>query len=137
MCAYNRVKSNVLPAFSLIEVVIAMALLSLILLGMLSIFKQGYFASRKTQQRTIVYNLLREKIEAYSNWSSLDVLDGIPDGNVSNTVISNSEFFHNVYYMLSLAISDGPIPSNRLKRLNVTANWSGGNFSLNTLKADY
>lgn len=127
-------------SFSLIEVAIALALLALILGGMLEIFNRGFSSARKTRQRAVVYNLARGILEDYSDWDSLDGLDGSVDAVVTNGAYALNPAtitLNNVTYTPVLTISDGPTFPNKLKRTSLTVTWAGGSFTLNTLKADY
>lgn len=129
---------------SLIEVVIAIAILALISGGMLAVFDQGVVATRRTQQETAANSLARAFLEQYSNWNSLDILDGSSDGIVTNNTYTNPPApaaINNITYIPSLTISNGPINPTELKRLVITVSWTDGatprNMTITTLKANY
>lgn len=130
--------------FSLIEVAVAIALLALVFGGTLAVFNQGAIASRKTQQQAAAYGLARAFLEQYSDWNSLDILDGILDGAVTNNAYLNPPApaaLNNITYTPSLTVSDGPINPTQLKRLDITISWTDGviarSITIAALKADY
>lgn len=124
--------------FSLIEVAIALALLALFFGGMLGVFERGAMASRKTQERTVVHSLARAAFEQYAFWSALDGLDGATDGVVTNGAYALTvSTLNNITYTPILTITDGPISPLQLKQLSLTITWTGGTWTISTLKADY
>lgn len=130
--------------FSLIEVAVAIALLALVFGGTLAVFNQGAIASRKTQQQAAAYGLARAFLEQYSDWNSLDILDGSLDGVVTNNTYVNPPApatLNNIAYTPSLAVSDGPVNPTQLKRLDITISWIDGaiarSITIATLKANY
>lgn len=56
--------------FSLLEVIVATVILATITGTTVEILRQGYRASAESQNRTIAYNLAREKLEEYYGYSS-------------------------------------------------------------------
>jgi len=52
--------------FSLLEVMVSVVILSSITGAAIEIFRLGYRAAAESQNRTIAYNLAREKLEQYS-----------------------------------------------------------------------
>ena len=118
-------------SFSLIEVGIAMAVLALVLAGMIGIFSQGFYQSKKTQEFTVAYSLAREKLEEKFAW---------PVTNESTT-----ETFNDITYTINSVVSDGPCPSamagcppnNELDQLDVTVTWGVESITLSSFKADY
>ena len=145
MCGYNKfIARRCAKGFSLIEVAVAVALLALVFGGTLAVFNQGAIASRKTQQQAAAYSLARAFLEQYSDWNSLDMLDGSLDGAVTNNTYMNPPApatSNNILYTPSLTVSDGPINPTQLKRLDITVSWIDGamarNITITTLKADY
>lgn len=130
--------------FSLIEVAVAIALLALVFGGTLAVFNQGAIASRKTLQQAAAYGLARAFLEQYSDWNSLDILDGSLDGAVTNNTYTNPPApaaLNNITYTPSLTVSDGPINPTQLKRLDITISWTDGviarSITIAALKADY
>ena len=126
--------------FSLIEVSIAVLILALISGGMLEIFFQGFNAAKKSMERTTAYSLARGIIEEYSDWDTLDKLDGTYDGTVTNGVYTNPPnqvSLSGVSYTPTLTVADGPIHPDKLKQLTVTVSWGTESYTLTTLKADY
>lgn len=121
----NRKPKN---GFSLIEVAVALTLLALVSGGMLAVFNQGFAAARKTQQRTFVYSLAREKIEekfATNPW---------PAANETRLAVSGFAGFER-----EVVVSCPYLGFNDLARINVTVWWDNGARSqtLETLKANY
>ena len=138
----RQLRNNI--GFSLVEVAAAIALLAMVFGGTLAVFNQGAIASRKTQQQAAAYGLARAFLEQYSGWNSLDILDGILDGAVTNNTCLNPPApaaLNNITYTPSLAVSDGPINPTQLKRLDITISWTDGaiarSITIATLKADY
>ncbi len=130
-------------ALSLIEVCVSIVIVSIVLVSMLGIFSQGYWYLRKSRIKVAAYNLGRGITEIYSDWNTLDALDGTANGTVTNGTYTNppdNVTLNNITYTPSLAIFDGPGPDpNILKRLNITISWDGvaKNFTVTTLKANY
>ncbi len=142
-------------ALSLIEVCVAIVIVSLVLVSMLGIFGKGYQYLRKTRTRTGAYNLAKGIMEQYSNWTTLDALDGVSDSTVTSpatytdpapsTPDPSNPFdsipLNNVTYTPQLIISDVPIDPTRLKQINLTISWTEGavnrNVTIYTLKANY
>jgi prepilin-type N-terminal cleavage/methylation domain-containing protein len=129
---------------SLIEVGIAIAILAVFLLSLLGIFQQGYLYLLKAKLRVPAHNIARAVLETYLNWTALDSLDGVTNGNVTNGTYASppdpvtlSLFGKNYTYNVTLNISDGPLADvpHELKQLNVTVTYGGGSFSLYSLKA--
>lgn len=145
--------------FSLIEVVIAVAILATLVTGMLGTIGQGFLTGRNSQQITVAYSLAREILEEYSLWGNLDKLNSgscASDGLVTNNTYSpsnqpactqyvfNTITLNNIVYTPRLMISNGPCisgvpcpPSNELHQLNVTISWGTSSRSFTTLKANY
>ncbi len=130
--------------FSLIEVAIAIGVLTLLFGGMLAVFDRGALAARKTQQQAAAYNLARAFLEEYSDWNSLDGLDGSVDGMVTNGAYTNPPapaIINNITCTPTLTVSDGPLAPAQLKRLDIAIAWTDGTIARNivvtTLKANY
>jgi Tfp pilus assembly protein PilV len=129
---------------SLIEVVLAIALFMVILMGMLGIFDQGYVYLFKTKFRIPAYNLARAVVEEYYDWVLLDALDGTTNGTLVNgtydypgSPVTLNLFSSNCAFNISLNISNSTLNSTDLKQVRVTVDWPAGNFSLTTLKANF
>lgn len=144
MCGYNKLVMRGAKGFSLIEVAVAIALLALVFGGTLAVFDRGAIASRRTQQQAAAYSLARSFLEQYSDWNSLDILDGSLNGVVTNNTYVNPPApaaLNNIAYTPSLAVSDGPTNPTQLKRLDITVSWTDGaiarSITIATLKADY
>ena len=126
-----------IKSLSLIEVCVAIALLAMVLGSMVSLFGQGFMAGKKTKDKAIVYNLLREELENKSTKSlfPLTSSDNISWGNVTG--------FPGFARQVNCSAYPG-YPSN-LSMINVTVGWecnaTGGNCSKNmtvrTLQAIY
>ena len=117
--------------FSLIEVGTALAILVLILGGALAVFSQGFNIIDKSKKRTVAYNLAKEAMEEYSDWSSLP-----GNGNYTNPS-PYPAIINGVTYNVDLRISDGPIRPFELKQIDVTVSWGAESFTLTALKANY
>ena len=133
-------------SFSLIEVSTALLIVGLVIGGMLMIFGQGFYFANTTKKKVVAYNLAQEILEKYFDWEELDELDGNNDDTVTNDSYTNPPdpvTINNVTYTPRLTISDGPVSSlcdelkDKLKRIEVTVSWDGGNFTLVCLKAHY
>lgn len=132
--ALNPGKSGIrIKGFSLIEVVVAIAILSLLLGGMLTIFSQGFNAAKRTRNQAVAVNLARAAAEEYSSWGMANRTSGVyPLSDVN---------LNNVTYGRIIQISDGPVSPSQLKRLDTVISWPEGgttkNLTVSTLKADY
>lgn len=109
--------------FSLIEVSIALVVLSLIVVGMLQIFSQGSLYLKRSRERTVAYNLAKEAMERYFSPN--------PDPALYSAAVNN------ITYNVALNISDGPVEPSRLKQIDVTVSWGNDSYRLVSLKADY
>ncbi|MFH1768624.1 MAG: hypothetical protein ABH858_05655 [Candidatus Omnitrophota bacterium] len=123
--------SSAVKSLSLIEVAIAICILALISGGMLAVFHQGFTRLEKTQKRTGAYNLAREVMEEYSDWSSL------PPNGTYNNPLPYPALINGVTYNVDLTISDGPLQPASLKQISVDVSWNSENYTVETLKADY
>ncbi|MBU1044476.1 MAG: type II secretion system GspH family protein [Candidatus Omnitrophica bacterium] len=138
---YNKIKIKITcfsQGFSLIEVSLAILVLSIILSGSLKMFSQGHGLARKSKEKAVVYSLAREILEEYSDWSWLVARTGA--NPPSNGVYVNPPLTvtrNNVNYMPSLIISSGPLAASELKQLEVNVTWAGGSFQVKTLKGNY
>ncbi len=142
---------------TLIEAGIATVVFTLVLLSMLSIFGQGNLYLRKSRLRIVGYNAARGIVEQYFNWTggsySLDGLSGaagVVDQAYSNP--PNAVTVNSVSYAPTLTVDSAPCVTNQpgaqctggpplsnseLKQVDVTVTWSGGSFTITTLKANY
>ena len=123
----QKVYKGALAGFSLIEVMTAVVLLAMIGGGMLAIFGQGFITANKVQNQTIAYNLARESLEKYSDWSSVP-------GNGTYNEPPGSPFSS---FTRQVVISDGPIFPTELKQVTVTVSWGSRSQSFSTLVADF
>ena len=114
--------------FSLIEVVVAVVILTSVISVMIGIFWQGFNAGIKSQERTVAHNLAKGIMEQYSDWATLPAIGTYPIPPVT---------LNNITYTPQLAIAAGPIYPNELKRIDVTMSWRTENYTLTTLKANY
>src|SRR3990167_8904135 len=93
-------------SFSLLEVSIAMVIMSFILSGMLTIFGQGSIQKVKTKNTVASNNLAKAVMEQYLDWGQLDALDGNVDGRVTPGVYrKNLPSLNNVYYRAEIKTS--------------------------------
>ncbi|MCG2711379.1 MAG: prepilin-type N-terminal cleavage/methylation domain-containing protein [Candidatus Omnitrophica bacterium] len=123
---------------SLIEVSIAILVLSIIVGGSLSMFSQGHGLARKSQEKAAAHCLVREVMEEYSDWARLVARTGAnppANGTYVNPPLVVAR--NNVNYTPSLIISSGPLPAPELKQLEVNVTWAGGTFQVRTLKGNY
>ncbi len=111
--------------FSLIEIAVAIGILSLILGGMLSVYWQSTMVANRNKARMATYNLARAIIERYSDWNTLQ------------TVGSSTNFSFNINNITYNAVMQVNSVQPGLNRIIVTINWQQSTFILNTLKADY
>ena len=122
-----------IKGFSLIEVVVAIAILALLLGGVLAIFSQGFNAAKRTRNQAGAVSLARAAAEEYSSWESANRTSGTYNlGDVN---------LNNVTYGRTMQISDDPDFPGQLKRLDAVLSWPEGgttkNLTISTLKADY
>lgn len=118
-------------AFSLIEISVAILMLSLICSGVLGVISQGISYLQRSRERTTAYNLAREVIERYFQWSSLPA-----NGSYVNPA-PYPLTINNITYNVNLNISDGPVAPAVLKQVEVTVSWGTQQYDLITLKSDY
>lgn len=113
-------------AFSLIEIVIAIAILALILGGMTAIFSQGYLYLRKVRYKTIALALLQEKLEEESHWPPTSSSEGY--GSISGYADFRRE----------VTVSDYLYPG-QLKKVTVSVWWDSdkNSKSISTLVGNY
>lgn len=118
-------RKTVIRGFSLIEVAIAIVVLGLVAGTVISVFAAGAKAARKTQQQTIAYNLLREKLEEKFSWP--------PSSEALTTVTGFTDFQRQV------TVTSPYLGNANLARINVTVQWDAGlkNQTVETIKANY
>ena len=135
-----------IKGFSLIEVVVAIAILALLLGGVLAIFSQGFQVDKRARNQAIAVNLARAAAEEYSNWTKLTELDDTPwitphNGPVNDIYNLGEVNLNNVTYDRTIQIFSGPVSPGQLKRLEAVITWPEGgttkNLTISTLKADY
>jgi prepilin-type N-terminal cleavage/methylation domain-containing protein len=118
-------------AFSLIEISIAIVLISLIVSGTLGVFSQGFSYLKKYRERTVAYNLGREVMERYFTWP-------LPaDGTHSNPAPYYPVTLNNVTYNVNLTISPDPVYPTAMKQISVVISWGTQSYTLVSLKANY
>lgn len=117
--------------FSLIEVSIAIVLISLIVSGTLGVFSQGFSYLKKYRERTVAYNLGREVMERYSNWGSL------PANGTHSNPSPYPAILNKITYNVNLTILPDPVYPTVLKQINVVVSWGTQSYTLVALKANY
>ena len=118
------VRKRFLTGFSLIEISITLVVFILIFSGMLGIFAQGFSYLKESKERTIAYNLAREKLEGLP-WPPIPkVRAGV--GNFSG-------------FEREVAVTRPYLGYNNLAHIKVTVWWDAGTQSqaFDALKADY
>lgn len=96
-------------SFSLLEVSLALIIMSLMVSGMLTIFGQGSQQKVKTKDTTAAHSLAKETMEQYLDWGQLDALDGNSDGRVTPGVYTrNLPPINNVRYSVEIRTSRVP-----------------------------
>jgi prepilin-type N-terminal cleavage/methylation domain-containing protein len=125
--------------FSLIEVVVSVAIIASVISVMIGVFWQGFNVGRKSQERSAAYSLAVSAIEEFSSWSSLTARAGNPPVNGTYVNAPTSPVtFNNTVYTRNLVISDGSASyPNELKRIDVTVSWGTESYTLTTFKANY
>jgi len=132
---------------SLIESIVAIAVLVIIMAGALDIFDRGFSATVKTRERTVAYGLARELLEENTNWDALTELDANPWTGAKNGPENGNYTYptnltlNGVTYVRRIDVADGPLPglpyTDELKQLTATISWGTNSFSLMTLKANF
>ncbi len=124
MQKYSKIKG-----FTIIEVAVSIAVLSVILGGVLGMFWQGELSLKKSRENIAAYNLARERLEEYSD-VSLPV-----NGTATEDYNSITDY---PQFKRVTVVSDYAYPGE-LKRINVTIYWNAdlSMLSFETLKADY
>ncbi len=117
-------------AFSLIEMALAVAIFTIVGQGMLTIFWQGARVTYLNQQRAIVYNLAREKME-----EEYKILPW-PAVNEARAVVDPVLF---PGYERQVVVTVPYLGYNGLCLIRVNVWWDSGRQTsyLETLKADY
>ncbi len=124
MRKYSRIKG-----FTIIEVAVSIAVLSVILGGVLGMFWQGELSLKKSRENIAAYNLARERLEEYSN---------TPLASNGTTTEDYNFIVDYPQFKRVTVVSDYTYPGE-LKRINVTVYWNTdlSSLSFETLKADY
>lgn len=117
--------------FSLIEISIALVIMTLVAAGMLEAFSLGFGYLKKSQEREVIYSLAQEVMEGYFDWNTLP-----PNGNYTNPT-PYPAIINGASYDVRLNISDSPIQPAELKQIEVIVSRGTESYSLLTLKADY
>jgi len=113
-----------------------MLILTLVLTGMMQVFRQGFSISRKSKERSCAYDLTLRTMEEYSNWSALVALAG-SDPPTNGTYTPASVSLNGITYTRSIVVSNGPVYATQLKQIVATITWSGTSFSLQSYVANY
>ncbi len=124
MQKYSKIKG-----FTIIEVAVSIAVLSVILGGIMGVFWQGEISLKKSRENISAYNLARERLEEYSNTPLAS------NGAITEDYNSIADY---PQFKRITVISDYTYPGE-LKRINVTVYWNTdlSSLSFETLKADY
>ena len=104
-------------SFSLIEVIVSLAVLGLIFSGMIFIFNQGFIWTSKTKEEKDALMLATQTLEFFSSWQNLvNLTGGDPPTNGSYTLSPIT--IDNITYQRTLTISNVALSSD-LKRIVV------------------
>ena len=134
---------------SLVEVSVALAILSVLVAGMLGVLWQGAAASERSRKVTTAYDVARGATEAYTDWEMLDLLDGTLDAYVTDGTYQNpprtdlpalaAVTLDGVTYTPRLTVAPAPnvSPSAVAKQLTVTVSWGSGSIVVTSLKTTY
>ena len=146
--------------FSLIEMLMSLAVLLIALSSMFGVFFQGAKYLAKIKAELPAYTLARSTLERYLSWSILDSLDNVVNGTVTNgeyNATTNATRFPQVnltlftpsasanyatgIFIANVTNSTGQtVYPGRLKRVTARVSWFDGKnraFNLTTMKADY
>jgi len=116
----NKLSQN---GFSLIELMVAAAILSIAIFGIFQAFGTGFLEMFDTRDRTVATNYVQEKMEELKNADFDTVVD-----EVSSQIVGDIKFSRNV----NVEYIDGSTnlivaePTN-LKRVTTTVNWADRN----------
>jgi prepilin-type N-terminal cleavage/methylation domain-containing protein len=146
--------------FSLIEMLMSLAVLLIALSSMFGVFTQGVKYLARIKAELPAYTLARSTLERYFSWGVLDSLDTVVDGTVTNgeyNYTTNATLFPKVnltlftksasanytigIFIANVTNSTGQtMYPGRLKRVTARVSWFDGKnraFNLTTMKADY
>jgi prepilin-type N-terminal cleavage/methylation domain-containing protein len=146
--------------FSLIEMLISLAVLMIALSSMFAVFTQGTKYLARIKAELPAYTLARSMLEQYLAWNVLDSLDNVVNGTVTSgeyNSTTNATRFPQVnltlftpaataYYTTGISIANvtnstgQTIYPGRLKKVTARVSWFDGKdrtFNLTTMKADY
>ena len=131
---------------TLVEAIVSIGVFASISGGLAAVFWNGTMAGEESRRRTTASSITRGLMEAYSDWTSLDLLDGNANGTVTNGTYSSAPpaappiapvTLNNVTYTPTVIIANGPLGPARLKDVRITVSCSTRTITLRTLKADY
>jgi prepilin-type N-terminal cleavage/methylation domain-containing protein len=130
MLKINRKLSH--KGFSLIELMVAAAILSLAIFGIFQAYSTGFLGMFDSRDRTVATNYVQEKMEELKN-ADFDTV--ITDDDESLGIIGDIKFSRNV----DVKYIDGSTNlivagQTNLKRVTTTVNWSDRNGVAKKLK---
>lgn len=103
-------------AFSLIEVVISMAILSIGLVGAIRVFPVGLRASQRAEQASLATLAAERTLESWKLKSWAELAPG-------ETVIKQGSF--DITVSVDQPAPEGLVDPASLRRISITVNWSG------------
>ena len=133
---------NKIHAFTLIEMVISLALFVALLGGTMSMVSNGYLSLRKSRTFIVANNIAMGLLEQHSTWNDLKELDLPPPagttpwspphtGPENGTYHPANQTVNDTTFTSTLILADGPIgTTNDLKKISVTVSWDGGTRSI-------
>ena len=122
----TRRRTNLnLNGFSLIELMIAAVILSLVIFGIFHAYSVGFMGMADARDRTVATNYLQQAIEDFKNMD-FDEVNSTPITAISGTKFSSGT------YILSLEEEDGIVS---LKKVISQIRWLDRNGNIKTEKA--
>jgi type II secretory pathway pseudopilin PulG len=132
--------------FTLIEMIISLALFVALLGGTMSMVSNGYLSLRKSRTFIVANNIVMALLEQHSTWDDLKELDAPPatpwspphSGPDNGTYTPANQTLNDMTFSSSITMADGPVGASAdLKKLSVTVSWDGGarSITFETLKA--
>ncbi len=120
MLQKNKLSQNQ-KGFSLIELMVAVAILALAAFGIFQAYTAGFMGMSESKARTIATNYMQEKMEELKNKDFDEVVDEIPEiltsGGVEFTRYINFEFIDGNTNLVS-------VEETNIKRITNVVNWN-------------
>lgn len=128
-CSKNSRKKGRL-AFTLVDVMVAMAILGISLLALFGGFSFGFNVVKNSRENLRATQILQEKMETLRvyTWPQLTNANYIPTNFVVKLHTNGPVYYSGTVVITNATLDDNPAYSNTLRQVIVTLNWTNNNL---------